>query len=600
MERIGTGGMGEIFRAEMDGPAGIKKRVVIKRVLPHLSRDARFVERFLDEGRLMVQLSHGNVIPVFDVGVFQGQYFLAMEYVEGMDLAELRSAFMEVGTEFEPQAVVSVMDMVSKALDYVHTCCDEEGNPMNIVHRDISPPNLMVSLAGEVKILDFGIARARTHVVESMPGLLVGKVGYMAPEQVTAGESSPLSDIYGLGAVAFELLTGNLPHSGDTDVEVLDHIRNGEPTSVFELKPDAPERLGRLIDDCVSSEPGKRPQDCAELRTRILDAMRGDNLVGGEAVLSELVRSFYDSNSQGTSFDNLLDAQLAGAVGTGLAGGGGNTDVIKLNPVNQGSPHDEEYEGERETPQPRLLRWLFVTALIGVVSGLSLMFMLERSAALEDGAEASTVSAPPSLAQGTPAITTDSPASLVKPAAEPKARETKPKLEAEEFALGEKLAGENAQEAERASMQLRVNPENAEIRVGKKLLGVGSAVLEGLPGEPVSFTVSAKGYASRRATVNLGSTKSRMVRLQPLGRLEFRFFPARAKVIIDGRELDTGGSNRVSHEISVGKHQVVVRDPLSGAERALEVRVDAEKTRSLGTIELGSLEKLGSEGGRGE
>jgi len=598
--------MGEIFRAEMDGPAGIKKRVVIKRVLPHLARDERFVERFLDEGRLMVQLSHGNVIPVFDVGVFQGQYFLAMEYVEGMDLAELRASFMEVESEFTPSVVAAVMDMVSRALDYVHTCADSDGNPLNIVHRDISPPNLMVSVAGEVKILDFGIARARTHVVESMPGLLVGKLGYMAPEQITGHDSSPLSDIYGLGAVAYELLTGQMPHPGSTDVEVLDHIRNEPPVPVFELKPDAPEALSLLIDSCIASDPAARPPDCATLRTQILEVIRKDDLSGGEEVLRDLVRSFYDAKPQTANFDHLLDAQLRAGISASEINSAGHTDVISVGD-SAGISETAALEGGGVgpvTPQPRLLRWLFVTAIIGVFAGLSLMFLLERSAPSAQSTERMDLAAA-NEASGAGKSVDNREGVVADPArnalvnSQIKAEGHLPtEASAQEVGTSGAHSGKQSDAPSvdapaLVTLQIRVTPGEAEIRLGKKVLGVGSAIVEGKAGDSVSLSISSAGFASRKPSLVLGEYPSKHIRLQRLeaGRLEFRFFPARAKVLLDGKTLDTHGSNRVSRDVAVGKHRVVVRDPVSGAEKTMEVRIDSDSTRSLGTIEVGEKEE---------
>jgi serine/threonine protein kinase len=197
VELIGRGGMAQVWRARIVGPAGFERPVVIKRILPHLAEDPEFAEMFIHEARMSARLSHPNVVQVFELGEFDGEYFIAMEYLRGHDLLRLVRAQMARGTPMDPGLAAAIMRDVCRALAYVHTLTDERGAPLGLVHRDISPSNVMVGFDGVVKLLDFGIAKALSASDQkTRTGVLKGKFSYMSPEQA---EGSPLdhrSDLF--------------------------------------------------------------------------------------------------------------------------------------------------------------------------------------------------------------------------------------------------------------------------------------------------------------------------------------------------------------------------------------------------------------------
>jgi serine/threonine-protein kinase len=205
---LAQGGMAEIFLARQSGPAGFEKQVVIKRVLPHLSANQEFVHMFLDEARIAARLSHPNIVQIFDFGEADGAYFLAMEYLVGEDLVAIQSASRRKHRPVPGPIAAMIISSACEALHYAHTCTDDDGTPLRIVHRDISPSNIFVTYQGAVKVLDFGIAKAEGKLVQTQGGVLKGKFLYMSPEQIRGFGLDARSDVFALGAVLHELLTG--------------------------------------------------------------------------------------------------------------------------------------------------------------------------------------------------------------------------------------------------------------------------------------------------------------------------------------------------------------------------------------------------------
>jgi len=191
IERLASGGMAEVFVAESASIEGFKKKVAIKRVLPHLSEKTRFIAMFLDEARLSAHLSHSNVVQVFDIGVGDNSYFIVMEYVEGADLKACIQHLSESSRSFPIEVAVYIALKICEGLAYAHEQVAEDGQPLNAVHRDMSPPNVLISKHGEVKIVDFGLAKASTQLEKSEAGIIKGKFAYLAPEAAHGKDVDP-------------------------------------------------------------------------------------------------------------------------------------------------------------------------------------------------------------------------------------------------------------------------------------------------------------------------------------------------------------------------------------------------------------------------
>ena len=285
LEHIGQGGMAEVFKAKSYGVEGFEKVVVIKRILPELAKIPEFVEMFIHEAKLAVRLSHANIVQVFDLGIAPGAvvagaaqpdaYYMAMEYVSGLDLASLLTRCRRVQAPVPVEMAVYVAAEVAKGLDHAHRRRDEQGQPLNIVHLDVSPQNVLVSLEGEVKVTDFGIAKARgalepSGLEDTRQRQLQGKFGYMSPEHAEGEAVDARSDLFSLGTVLYELLTGVNPFSAPTTFETLRRVQACEYPPVELLRPDAPRELIAIVRQAMAKDPAERFNDAGRMYEALL------------------------------------------------------------------------------------------------------------------------------------------------------------------------------------------------------------------------------------------------------------------------------------------------------------------------------------------
>lgn len=230
LNKLAMGGMAEIYKAKTYGVDGFEKQLAIKRILTNYSADKEFIHMLIDEAKLTVLLSHANIVQVFDLGKVGEDYFISMEYINGTNLRELVTRFASTGEKFPEDIAVYIISEVCKGLDYAHRKTDSEGGHLHIVHRDISPQNILISYEGEVKIVDFGIAKAAMNVSHTSAGILKGKISYMSPEQALGKPIDHRTDIFSAGLVLYEMLTGQKLFVGDTQFEVLNLIRTKKIT----------------------------------------------------------------------------------------------------------------------------------------------------------------------------------------------------------------------------------------------------------------------------------------------------------------------------------------------------------------------------------
>src|SRR5262245_2578754 len=212
-ERVDAGGMAEVFRGVAESIQGFKKSVAIKRILPHLTKNKKFIAMFLDEARLSLHLQHANIVSIFDIGMAgekgNSSYFIVMEYVDGTHLKGLVESQRRQGRQLTVAQVLYIMMQVAAGLAYAHDFADpESGRPLGIVHRDISPPNILISKNGEVKLVDFGLAKATSQLESTDPGVVKGKFSYLSPEAANGREVDKRADIFAVGILMYELLTG--------------------------------------------------------------------------------------------------------------------------------------------------------------------------------------------------------------------------------------------------------------------------------------------------------------------------------------------------------------------------------------------------------
>jgi serine/threonine protein kinase len=266
LERLAVGGMAEIWRARLTGAAGITKPCVIKKVLPELARDPGFTAMFIQEAAVTVGLSHGNIAQVFDFGEVDGEYYLAMEHVHGQPLsAVLRRARTRGLPVLPPPLALMIGVEMARGLHHAHTRLDEHGRPLHVIHRDVSPQNVVLSYEGQVKLVDFGIAKARTAGRQATEaGAVKGKYVYFAPEQVRGLPLDARVDVFATGVVLYEMLCGRLPFEGPM-TEVLRRIAQGHYPPPRQLQPDLPVSLERVLCAALATEREHRPASAQAL-----------------------------------------------------------------------------------------------------------------------------------------------------------------------------------------------------------------------------------------------------------------------------------------------------------------------------------------------
>ncbi len=341
--RIAVGGMAEVFLARRRGPADFEKEVVIKCILPFRAEDERLIEMFLNEARLAAQLTHPNIVQIYELGREEGIYFIAMEYIPGLSLAQVRDITAALGTPLPYHYAARIVANVCAGLQYAHSFRDAAGRDVGIVHRDVSPENTIVGRNGAVKTIDFGIAKAQTHRSQTDDGSLKGKWSYMSPEQISQQELDGRSDLFSLGIVLFELVTGRHPFLAEANLDALMAILHDEPKRPTALRPDMPAELERILLRALEKDRDERYQSGREMQRDLERFIQTHAQVVSEADLGELVSALgrgQDSDALflGRLFRECLHepggAPVTSFVPAGLGDGGA---VIEPGQASQGS-----------------------------------------------------------------------------------------------------------------------------------------------------------------------------------------------------------------------------------------------------------------------
>src|SRR5260370_13817250 len=257
--------MAEVYLAREAGAAGFEKLVCLKRILPHLARDKQFVDMFLNEARLAAQLDHPNIVSIFDLGEANGNSFIAMEFIDGPSLRAVHKRAAERNELLPIPEIVKIISMAAGGLQYAHDLTDAQGKPLGLVHRDISPDNILVHRNGSAKVVDFGIAKAANSSGATRTGTLKGKVAYMPPEQLRGEQLDRRTDVFALGVVLYELLAGRRPWEGDSEVALIGQIMTQDPAPLAELRPEVPEELVGLVNRALAKDRSERFQTSPQL-----------------------------------------------------------------------------------------------------------------------------------------------------------------------------------------------------------------------------------------------------------------------------------------------------------------------------------------------
>lgn len=293
IERLASGGMAEIFKAKTSGHSGFEKTLVIKRLHPRYTQTPEFVEMLKDEAKTAVGLSHANIVQIFDLGRVQEHYYIAMEYINGRDLNQMMNKFKEKQKLVPPEAVLHIASEVCAGLDFAHRQRDTSGRLLRLIHRDISPQNIMVSVEGEVKIVDFGIAKSLASHQETESGVIKGKFCFMSPEQARGQKLDHRTDIFSVGIMLYELLSGRAMYENHDDHQLLQQVRNAHFTPLEELRPDLPRAVHKLVRKTLTFDREQRYPSARHLQHALEKVMQRSSLMYSRFQLGQFLCNSY-------------------------------------------------------------------------------------------------------------------------------------------------------------------------------------------------------------------------------------------------------------------------------------------------------------------
>ncbi|RZB36060.1 MAG: eukaryotic-like serine/threonine-protein kinase [Desulfobacteraceae bacterium Eth-SRB2] len=298
-KKIGQGGMAELFLADYVGEGGFRKTVAVKKVLPHLLEYPQFSKMFIREARLVALLQHPNIVQVIDFKRIDNASFIAMEYIHGKTLGQL---MVKVKDKLPFDLCVFLMVKVSSALHYAHSRKnDATGEPLNIIHRDICPQNLLLSYQGEVKLSDFGISKAQSETSLTLPGVIKGKVSYMAPEQLLGEPMNHQADIYSLGVIFYEILTGRKFKKFDSTTQAIDLAQKGNTYPIEEIGADFPNEVNQIVMKCLETDPALRYQSAQMLKNDLALLKKQYNIICDESNLAAFLKEHFKEEAEDLS-----------------------------------------------------------------------------------------------------------------------------------------------------------------------------------------------------------------------------------------------------------------------------------------------------------
>ena len=294
LERLSVGGMAEVFRAKPLNSPSTDRFLALKRILPHLAEDEEFIKMFVDEAKLCVHLRHPNIVHIFELGKFQSSSYILMEYIPGQDLLALQKRLRQRRLIMSVAQACYVVMELAKGLDYAHKATDDYGRPLNIIHRDVSPQNVLVSYGGQVKLIDFGVAKAAVQSTKTQVGVLKGKFGYMSPEQIRGEAIDQRSDIFAAGTVLWELLTNRRLFTGDNEFEIFQKVRDANVDPPSAKNPQIPPEVVRIVMKALTAQPDDRYTYCADLARDLGQFLTSIEPLYTQRHLSEWMARFFE------------------------------------------------------------------------------------------------------------------------------------------------------------------------------------------------------------------------------------------------------------------------------------------------------------------
>jgi serine/threonine protein kinase len=403
---IASGGMAEIHLASFEGAAGVQKLVAIKRILPEHAGDGEFVAMFMNEARIAASLHHANVVEAYDFGSEAGRYFLAMEYLRGLDIRRIVQALGRNGRPMPLEIAIAIGIGAAAGLHYLHEKRDAAGAPLGLVHRDISPPNMVLTSDGIVKLVDFGIAKAVRRAGETRTGTVKGKASYMSPEQCRCERLDRRSDIFALAIVLWELTVGRRLFQDESDLVVMNAITTMDAPRPSQMASGYPRELERIVSKGLTRDRNRRYQTAEEMQHDLEAFARTEKLAVTQGSVSSFVRSIAGGDhltiAALDSDTELAPAPHLPAAHAGRTGPGGGTRVLSLRPVP--SPVEGAIDGG---PSGRRALLLGALVLLGAGAGLGTGWTARQQRPVPAVAD---TTAPPPPASAAPAAIIATPA----------------------------------------------------------------------------------------------------------------------------------------------------------------------------------------------
>lgn len=374
IRRLAIGGMAEIFLASIQGEAGFERSIIIKKILPKYAHEPEFARRLIDEGLLASRLAHANIVQVLDLGKIGPDYFIAMEFVDGADLREVLARSAERKIRIPIPIGVHFLWQIARALSYAHDKKDESGQPLGIIHRDISPANILISWEGAVKLGDFGIAKASQRLTHTLTGVLQGKFPYMSPEQTEGTDLDQRSDIFSFGCVAYELLAGIRPFQAESDFGTLERIRDARCQHISSVRPELPAKLAKIVHTCLSKKRDKRYDNGTDLERALAAVLQEQGWVANEGDVAEYLDLIYGEDRFGlhdaaasTPSEALGEVEARPLSPDEYAG------IIKPPTTSRSKPPENQtrsvimptWQTRKKTNRTAWIAWTVVMALIG-------------------------------------------------------------------------------------------------------------------------------------------------------------------------------------------------------------------------------------------
>ncbi len=634
LRRLAVGGMAEIFLARVHGEAGFHRKVIIKKILPHYAGEPEFVRRLVDEGLLASRLSHGNIVQVLDLGRLGPDYFIAMEFVDGVDLRDLLSTAYDREATVPADIGIHILWQVARALAYAHDKKSASGESLEIVHRDISPANVFISWEGAVKLGDFGIAKASQRLSRhTMTGVLQGKFPYMSPEQTEGAELTQASDIFSFGTVAYELLTQHRPFEGESDMMILSRVKDASPRPIREIRSDLPESFAEVVNTCLNKDLSVRFSRGAELERALATVMQENGWVVSESDIAGFLTDLYgDSHQTESPQETPLDEEPGEVIEASPLDPYDLKAGLPAAPSRPATPPPTQ-EFTRAVAQPdwhrrqrrRYRGWLIwavimaAAAIFLILDYTTLHILLpaptkvtpsstlpgEESKAPPVGAQSPDIVQPSDLLSGdVPGTALPTPMDVLQttdlvtsgdltaqykelvetgkdvPAPPDSHQDLTATTDAVLAAETISETSERKPELARSSTRLTVFPPDARVYSNDRLLGTGPQVLSFVENASAQdIRIEKEGFESTSFKLRHPAPRALAKRLQRLetGRLYLRYNPASATVFIDGDPVvSSDGLNIIDRQLTVGSHKIIVREGEQETTKTITIEKDRE------------------------